>query len=312
MSHMHVPRFTHDIPNRDLCKPMDTLLHTALIVIRYQCNVGNKAFPHNRIPFLTFSFLYRFTLNTAHVMPLSPGSDITTFHGQDKNRISNLTKEIIEVAQELVATRDDCAKELSNTGQFELALKEAAIIQALEPASSVGYLRAADVYQAQGSPQEAVVVCKKGLEIVPPSDPGYTNLKTVHMHAMESSTKRIDFLTQLPADIVATYIIPLLLEKVRWDSSTGCSYLYVCQRWRQLMLECNLLEFQITFYKAYVTEKEVSELMKFAPHVKAIWMKDYCNQITSTHSSVILHGRFSNLKTWFYTGMCFQKDINVY
>ncbi|CDH61003.1 predicted protein [Lichtheimia corymbifera JMRC:FSU:9682] len=147
-------------------------------------------------------------------MPLSPSSHITTFHGEDKNRISNVTNEITEVAQGLVAMRDDCAKGLLNTGQFDLALKEAGIVQALEPASSVGYLRAAAICQAQGRPQEAVVVCKKGLEIVPPTDPGYTNLKTVYMHAMESSTKRIDFLTQLPADIVATYIIPLLLDRM--------------------------------------------------------------------------------------------------
>ncbi|CDH60786.1 predicted protein [Lichtheimia corymbifera JMRC:FSU:9682] len=214
-------------------------------------------------------------MNAAHVMPLTPASKISTFHNHTEKQRNNVKKEISKAAREFIIIHDDRARTFLNTAQLALALKEATLMQTLYPASSMGYLRAADVFQAQGHHQEAVVVCEKGLAIVPPTDPGYTKLKAYRIQFMNASDKRIDFITQLFPDIVMTYIIPLLCGNVKWNHSTGCPYLYVSRRWRQLISDCNMLEYQITLHISFPKWDQFRELIQFAMHVKELIINDH-------------------------------------
>lgn len=249
-------------------------------------------------------------IDSAYLLPITPSSHITTFYGHNKKSILDRTDQIQKAAQEYIPKRDERARSLLNAARFDLALKEAMLIQALAPTSSTGYLRAADVFQSQGQHYKAVVVCEKALEIVPPTDPSYAKLKTNRIQALNVSDKRIDFITQLFPGIVMTYIIPLLCENVKWNHSNGCPYLYVSRRWRQLISYCNMLEYQITLHEYFPSWDQFSELMQFAPHVKVLSINNDSDMVSDTHAILVSNPQYPNLKTLEYTGMCrFTKEL---
>lgn len=59
-------------------------------------------------------------------------------------------------------------------------------------------------------------------------DPGYDTLRRVRRDALDRALKRIDFISQLPVDIVLTTLIPMFMNKGDpLDACKPCPYFHV-------------------------------------------------------------------------------------
>ena len=76
------------------------------------------------------------------------------------------------------------------------------------PGSALGYLCTGDIYCQQGRYATAISIFDQGLKQVPESDPYYQHIQQHRMTAVENNTKRVDFISRLPFDIVITNILP--------------------------------------------------------------------------------------------------------
>lgn len=99
------------------------------------------------------------------------------------------------------------------------------------PCSALGYLRAAEVYSAQGRQRCAVDICNKGLRMADTKDTHYAALQQAKEHAMHHSSKRVDFISQLPVDIVATMLLPMFVDGGPLDEESSLDYLRVSNVW---------------------------------------------------------------------------------
>ncbi|KAJ8652396.1 hypothetical protein O0I10_011976 [Lichtheimia ornata] len=200
---------------------------------------------------------------------------VTAQHGNDGNRIATAT--------EL----------LSNSAQFDTALRDAAAIRTLLPVSGLGYLCAGDVYCQQGHHSAAISIYDQGLETVPESDPYYQQLQQHRMAAVANNDKRVDFISRLPLDIVITNIVPRM-ERVL-SSRALHEPLYVSRTWQERILQQpNGLRFNSgretnTFKKGHV------QLIRFAPHVQTL----YVSLLDVRFDDLFCQAHFSRLKELF-------------
>lgn len=186
---------------------------------------------------------------------------------------------ITHLATQLIEHLDARAKSLANGAQFDLALRDAAMVRALSPTSALGYLRAGYVYQQQGRQQAAIRIYKQGLQAVPSTDPGYSHLEASCGAALEAQEKRIDFMSKLPADIVSMTIVPLLFEDYPLRQDSTCPYFYVSPTWRDRILENNALHFHF-FHSRPGADDPGYGLLSYSPHFKALTMdqrRDWLN-----------------------------------
>lgn len=216
---------------------------------------------------------------------------ISCFHGKDDTPISAITIEICELASRLLEKLNERSATLARGGQFHLALSDAATMRVLAPRSSVGYLRAGTIYEQQGNQRAAVRMYDQGLETVPPSEHGYTNLEKRRTEAMHAAdTKCVDFITQLPLDIVTTSITPLLFENNRLDANKPCSYLYVSHPWQQRLLASNPLTFMI-----HEDVSDSVQVIKFASHIKSLLIPHNKYGTEYDPAQVLLKANYPNL-----------------
>ncbi|CDS06461.1 hypothetical protein LRAMOSA08989 [Lichtheimia ramosa] len=198
---------------------------------------------------------------------------ITSYHQQGDKAISTATDEIDQLACQLMEKLDGRATALANGAQFELALRDATFIRTLAPRSSLGYLTAGYIYRQQGRQQEAVAMYDQGLVNVPISDVCYTNLQLERADAANAASKRIDFITQLPLELVTAEILPLVFKDTPLQPDTPCPYLYVSHAWQQVILRSNNLDFYIDRKRCTLPDHD-DQLARFAPYVKSLTIAD--------------------------------------
>ncbi|KAJ8652390.1 hypothetical protein O0I10_011970 [Lichtheimia ornata] len=198
----------------------------------------------------------------------------TAQHGNDGNRIATATETLQQTAHQFVKVLNERAKLLANSAQFERALRDAAAIRTISPGSGFGYLCMGDVYCQQGHHAAAISIYDRGLEAVPESDAYYHQLQQHRMTAINISNKRVDFISQLPLDIVIINIIPRIEPKLYSHSLYGP--LYVSRTWRERFLQHpDGLDYH--FDDAEATFKAGhDQLVRFAPYVQSldVSMKD--------------------------------------
>ncbi|KAJ8657986.1 hypothetical protein O0I10_006257 [Lichtheimia ornata] len=199
---------------------------------------------------------------------------ITCYYGQGKNIISAATKEINQLTCRFIENLNERSTALANGANFDLALRDAAFMRLLNPTSSIGYLKAGTIYQQQGRRKEAAAMYEEGIANVPSSDDGYTNLQKQHAHALSASNKRIDFISQLPLDLVVSTTLPLVFHNYKLSPHTRCPYLYVSRTWQQRILQRNDLRFDIPRSDG-MPHPDGNQLIKFAPHVKSLTVGDW-------------------------------------
>ncbi|KAI7874303.1 hypothetical protein K492DRAFT_184089 [Lichtheimia hyalospora FSU 10163] len=111
-----------------------------------------------------------------------------------------------------------------------------------------------------------------------------------HSHCQQQGTqgnsgRRIDLISQLPAELAITKIIPMFMDDGRLDASVPCPYLYVSKLWRDRIIQCwGGLRFSIDCEEEDHNDKKCSELVQFAQHTVALsvnhyeeWMSDLWN-----------------------------------
>ncbi|CDH57697.1 predicted protein [Lichtheimia corymbifera JMRC:FSU:9682] len=205
-------------------------------------------------------------LNNDNVPPFP---EISSHIQQRDTTTSTTTEAITQLASQLMENLNRRSTALANGAHFDLALRDAAVMRSICPTSSNGYLKAGDIYQQQGRHQEAAAIYEKGLTSVQSSDDGYTTLQGQHASALTAANKRVDFISQLPSDLVVSELLPLVLDNYKLDANTPCPYLYISRTWRQLFLQRNNLSFGM--YRARSSQPFASsELQKFSQHVKSL------------------------------------------
>ncbi|KAJ8657634.1 hypothetical protein O0I10_006700 [Lichtheimia ornata] len=210
---------------------------------------------------------------------------------KNSKQIEAATDIIQQSASRLYSALHDRAKLLANSAQFEAALRDAAAMQTIRPTSALGYLCEGDVLCQQGRSEAAVAIYDKGLEVSSSSsDPHYHDLQQQRIAAKTMSNKRIDFISQLPMDVVSTYIVPRFMPTVL--SSTGyCPYLHVSDTWQQRILEHGLsieVDYELrTFREGH------EQLVQFAPYVTSL---DLIVRMNKHLVHLFSRAKFSSLK----------------
>lgn len=138
----------------------------------------------------------------------------------------------------ILSALDRRAMALTKTASFESALHDANLIQQLSPSSALGYLREASIYSEQGKQLQVIRICNKGLNKVDANDKHYGTLKQLRRDAEQHHNTRIDFIKQLPTDIVITTLIPMFMDDFRMSSTAPSLYLYVSNLWRNRIIQC--------------------------------------------------------------------------
>ncbi|KAJ8657662.1 hypothetical protein O0I10_006728 [Lichtheimia ornata] len=219
------------------------------------------------------------------------------------------SSEQIEAATDIIQQRPsqlynalhDRAKLLGNGAQFEAALRDAAAMQRIRPTVALGYLCEGDIYCQQGRVEDAVAIYNKGLEAVPASEPHYHDLQQQQQQQQQriataaaktntsSSNKRIDFISELPIDVVSTNIIPRFMPVLL---STGCCpYLYVSHTWHQRIIQHGL-SIEVD-YEAPSFREGHEQLIRFTPYVKSL---DLIVRKEKHLVNLLSRAKFSSLK----------------
>ncbi|KAJ8657661.1 hypothetical protein O0I10_006727 [Lichtheimia ornata] len=179
---------------------------------------------------------------------------------------------IQQSASQFYCALRDRAKLLATSAQFEAALRDAAAMQRIRPTSALGYLCEGDVYCQQGRAEDAVAIYTKGLDASSSSsssssDPHYHELQQQRIAAKTMSNNRINFISQLPIDVVSTYIIPRFMLTVL--SSTGyCLCLHVSDPWQQRIPQHGSI-FEVD-YEIRTFRKGHEQLVRFALYFKLL------------------------------------------
>ncbi|KAJ8657966.1 hypothetical protein O0I10_006237 [Lichtheimia ornata] len=164
---------------------------------------------------------------------------------------------------------------LTKCANFELALHDARVMQQLSPSSALGYLREADIYSEQGQQLQVIDICDKGLSTVDAMDTHYDTLQRAKMDAEQRQNTHIDFISQLPLDIVTTTLIPMFMDRFPLQSDIPCLYLHVSNVWRDRIVQCfDGLSFSVGHHRGY-DEDTLSQVIQFAQHTKKLTINRY-------------------------------------
>lgn len=146
--------------------------------------------------------------------------------------VHDLTAQLQQSLEPIWSALNRRSMALSKCANFDAALYDANAMQQLLPSSALGYLRAAEVYSAQGRQRCAVDICNKGLRMAETKDTHYAALQQAKEDAMHHGSKRVDFISQLPADIVETMLLPMFVDGGPLDEESSLDYLRVSDVWR--------------------------------------------------------------------------------
>ncbi|KAJ8657570.1 hypothetical protein O0I10_006634 [Lichtheimia ornata] len=164
----------------------------------------------------------------------------------------------------------------TKSANFESALHDANLIQQLSPSSALGYLREADVYGEQGKQCHIINICNKGLSKVDTNDKHYATLQQVKEDAEQRQSTRIDFIKQLPTDIVITTLVPMLMDDFIMSSTTPSPYLYVSNVWRDRIVQCfNGLRFDVGDTEGH----SLSHVVGLSRCIKKLYVGQVANEV---------------------------------
>lgn len=208
-------------------------------------------------------------------------------------RIAHATTEIRDCKQRLVNLLCDRATASAACADFETALRDTDEMRVLMPSSPLVYLCQGDIYRQQGRQSAAIKVYCIGLALSATSsdrDPRiFERLQDNIKAAAYDCNKTIDFVTQLPEDIVTCFIIPMIMGDDRLHQQEKCPYLYVSRSWRERIVGVHGgLKFSVG-----CQNKEIGELKAFALYVGSLEIEHYHSETDS--SNVFDHLDFCSL-----------------
>ncbi|KAJ8651778.1 hypothetical protein O0I10_012655 [Lichtheimia ornata] len=175
------------------------------------------------------------------------------------------TSQLHEPVQSILSALNLRALALTKVANFDGALRDANVMLQLSSSSALGYLRKAEVYSEQGKQRRVMVICSKGLDKVDNKDTHYATLKQVRRDAFKRLRKRIDFMRQLPVDIVLSTLIPMIMKDNLVERV--CPYLKVSKLWSDLILQC----FKGLRFKLY-EGGDLSQVIQYSQHATLLHM----------------------------------------
>ncbi|KAI7873648.1 hypothetical protein K492DRAFT_212005 [Lichtheimia hyalospora FSU 10163] len=194
---------------------------------------------------------------------------VSVKHKHHNNVITQSSIELKQCVDRQVELLHARAMALAACAQFYKALQDATTIQDLAPMSYVGYYAAGYIYMQCGKQEQAIQVLDQGLSVATDSFQ-HQKLQSAREEASTRLATRIDFISQLPLDIVSSYIIP---HRLRFPSMVAFSYLHVCKTWRQRTLRSTMLRFEegVTDMSSHLLDI----LTGVSPYIRHMTLSDF-------------------------------------
>ncbi|KAJ8658055.1 hypothetical protein O0I10_006326 [Lichtheimia ornata] len=190
--------------------------------------------------------------------------------------VNDATTQLPQLIESILSTLNRRAIGLSKLANFEAALRDAKVMQQIAPSSAFGYLCAASIYNAQGKLRQVIDICNKGLNAIDTNDPAYVTLQLAKEDAEHHASKHVDFIKQLPVEVVTTTLIPMLANDLPLPSLTPCPYLHVSNLWRDYILQStNGLRFETGDKEEEEDPEKCSQLIRFSRHIKSLHVRRY-------------------------------------
>lgn len=247
---------------------------------------------------------------------------ITVDHCEHAILITELTCAIGNGIRQLLQQLNDRAVSLTACVQYDLALQDAAIMREMAPRSCLGYLRACNVYSSQGRQWAVIDMCNQGLAAVAHDDPGYHQLQAIMDDAKEITSRRVDFLSKLPLDIVACNLTPRIMDSIMpFNSNKRSPLFYVSRAWHQRILQ---VTDGLTFYAKTSNIETLTEghhhLLRFSPFVTRLDVHGKVNGLASfcarqggpSLCDLFTRGNFTKLTTLNIQGMYVKMGVKGY
>ncbi|CDH57632.1 predicted protein [Lichtheimia corymbifera JMRC:FSU:9682] len=160
---------------------------------------------------------------------------------------------------------------LTKCANYDAALHDANLMQQLSPYSVLGYLCEATIYSEQGKQLDVIDICDQGLSMIDTMDTHYDTLQQLKTDAEQHLSKKIDFVSQLPIEIVIAKLIPLFMDDSRVNPLRPNPYLHVSNVWRDRIVQCfDGLCFNLEKIKEDPGVETRSEITRFAQHTTAL------------------------------------------
>lgn len=196
---------------------------------------------------------------------------ITVDYREHASLIAESTCAIGIAIRQLLQQLNDRAISLTACVQYDLALADAALMREMAPRSCLGYLRACNVYSSQGRQWAVIDMCNQGLAAATADeDPtGYHQLQVIKHEAMDIISRRVDFVSMLPFDIVACNLLPRIMDSIMpFNSNRRSPLFYVSRAWHQRILQASDgLAFYARTSNNQVLKEGHHHLLRFAPFV---------------------------------------------
>lgn len=197
--------------------------------------------------------IYAFALSFYGLLMIETNLDVlypsglfnTTDDQWQVETIIETTAHIQSCVENLVSALDARASLLVEFKQFNAAVQDAFAMITLAPHSVIGYLTAGRAYSLLGQDASALRIYQQMLQKVPNCDPDYHQF--VKAKATEyAMNKRVDFVSQLPFDLVISNLIPRILhDQPALEIGKQKGYFDVCHTWRQRIALAGGLPFRI-------------------------------------------------------------------
>lgn len=184
--------------------------------------------------------------------------------------VHDSTSQLDGPLQSILSSLDRRAMAFTKLASYDAALSDAKLIQQLSPSEALGYIREADIYSGQGKQRQVIDICNKGLNMVNTMDTRYDTLQRMKADAEQRQNTRVDFISQLPNDIVITMLIPLFTHYHYWRPLTPWPYLYVSHQWSERIIQSlKGLRFKTGYDDTKYVKKD-PQMTIFARHVKEL------------------------------------------
>ncbi|KAI7874846.1 hypothetical protein K492DRAFT_174070 [Lichtheimia hyalospora FSU 10163] len=155
-----------------------------------------------------------------------------------------LSHKIQRYMETVLIALDARASLLIKFNDLNAALNDALTMITLAPWSVTGYLAADRIYSLQGAHTSVLEIYEQMLQNVPDVD--QQHYKFHNRATKKKKRNRVDFMTELPLDVVLSYLVPKILNaQPMLEIGKQRSYFNVCRNWRQRIAMADGLRFHI-------------------------------------------------------------------
>lgn len=201
--------------------------------------------------------------------------DISIDHPATNVNLDQSTTTVHDCGKKLVSAPDTRASLLADSGHLNLDMDAASAAMSHTAPSPGAYLCGGSTSCNQGQHTSAKTIYDKGLPHVPHSDDRHEYLLNRQAASHHGINKRVDFISNLPLELVLSYLIPMILDgQQAIDIGQEGGYLDVCPTWRKRIAMAYGLTFRVGVStdrgSAPLSSKEYDQLLDMAAYIKSL------------------------------------------